>query len=271
MVDARIEMYKEYTTDWIEIADNYEKAGVYKLISQTIGIKQGDLWVELGVGGGNLVSEVLKNTTPMIAAIDYNPCSLEIAKKRLQSEGYDLNYACKYKLKVKSKSIIHHTLIPKRKLGYKFRPDKINLFFDDLKQPDLLIRYLNGRKADIVTFIFPGCAEMSVYDTAYSADGAKDIESVNIALKKAAIEQATNLLKPGGRFVYITRINFKIINERMIKMGINNMINNRLELKKYSTLKIPNIHTPKDELVLVGPDGEIDKDLCAIIIELERK
>ena len=211
----------EYSRNWASMAADYETLGVYDEIVQFMGINSKQLWLDFACGTGNLISAVRKTSEPFIVGVDYNPHSLDLAAKRLQSEGHNVNASLDHLVKIYL-SPFGFERIPLAKKGYAIKDEQIDLIMEDLRTLEILDEMLKGRKADVITFSFCGFSSTAYFEGNYRLDShdlaytselytspevARRNKEIGLLLRRAVFKQATRFLKDDGQLIYVDRVN----------------------------------------------------------------
>ncbi len=192
----------EYADSWLENAGFLEKNGVYRQIADFAGFKEGEWWLDLGSGYGNLISEVCRRVETTAIGIDINTHLLEKSRERLVQEGLDVNYNASYEIMEDPK--LGFRLVPREREGFQIKEGSPNIILDDIRFLNIVTRHLPEQKPDKIIYTLPGGYISFLYE--FIPKLTRDSYSIFMTMNKFIASHACRLLGEGREFIIAARI-----------------------------------------------------------------
>lgn len=199
---------------WLASTAYYKGLGLYGQMADFAKIQSGESWVNLGCGFCDLEIAVLHNARPRVISVDSNPYMLMEAGERLKQNGFPVNLSCFNEVVIDGKPYSYYR-IPKRDTDFEMKDDKVNVVFDDIRNFSLK-QSLRGT-IDVVTYSLTGVSraaaaqyplrldfESGDYFRQTEPEAYRMIE-IGLNVKVGVFKIAVQILKPGGRLIYIDR------------------------------------------------------------------
>ncbi len=189
---------KSYAQQWAHQSAIIEKEGTYKKLSEFCSFKEGDLWVDLGSGCGNLIEEAVKSAHLTVIGVDMNDEVLKAAAEKL-SKIIDVNACLNYEL---MQGDTGWKKLPKAHKNFKMQDNSANLIVDNIESLEVLKQALAGRKADKITYIHPGGFQHNLYEFAAGYDQFEFAYRCG----HAVISAGSQILRKGGELILGIRV-----------------------------------------------------------------
>jgi SAM-dependent methyltransferase len=204
----------KYQEDWDKRGRELDSTGVYDEIADSLDLNDDSLWIDFCCGTGRLMEEVRKGDHATMVGFDYSIPNLASLHQRLFPNigGFSTSHITQVQGPPFS-----YTDVPQIDPKFKVVPHEINALLEDVRTLEVLPQYLE-RGADVISLTFPGIPKSGtvegghVYDSPITDNGAYSEEHQrrrlewSYLIKPCAEEQAKKILKPGGMFVYATRV-----------------------------------------------------------------
>ncbi len=192
---------KAYADEWEANANFLENNGIYRQIADFADFRNGEWWLDLGCGSGNLISEVCKRVETTPIGIDINTYLLKMAKESLIEEGLDVNYNVSYGIVEDPR--LGFKLVPKEREEFQIEEGKPNIILDDMRFPYIVTRHFPKHKPDKIVYTLPGGYTSFLYE--FLQKLTHDSYSIFLVMNKVIASNACRFLCEGKEFITAVR------------------------------------------------------------------
>jgi SAM-dependent methyltransferase len=197
MIEIRL---MNYAYSWDQVSKKNASEGVYDNIAKFAGIKDDELWLDIGCGSSRLAEAVFKKAKPVYFGVEFNEYLLDASREVLESAGQKPSVNSSYEI------------APDKDCGWEihflpdpsFRIGQANLILDDNRFLDDFTALLLPRQPDKATFAIPG----GLYGPLFYEFAVMPlyIQNEHYALEHMrgfAVQRVVDVLRPGGELVLV--------------------------------------------------------------------